>query len=98
MSIALQVIQIIFYIVGIIFMLSLMFIGIWSFIIFLKMYKNQRINNYILDKINKSISSLKLDKEENCLDSLDYDFDGSFFDNTNTDLDSKNNVINMDNF
>ena len=25
-------------------------------------------------------------------------FDGSFFDNTNTDLDSKNNVINMDNF
>lgn len=98
MSIALQVIQIIFYIVGIIFMLSLMFIGIWSFIIFLKMYKNQRINNYILDKINKSISSLKLDNEENCLDSLDYDFDGSFFDNTNTDLDSKNNVINMDNF
>ena len=95
MSVALQIIQIIFYIVGILFMLSFMFIGIWSFIIFLKMYKNQRINNYLLDKINKSISSLNLSNDESVLDSLDFDFDDSFLDNNN--LDSTNNVIKMDN-
>lgn len=93
MSVALQIIQMIFYIVGILFMLSFMFIGIWSFIIFLKMYKNQRINNYLLDKINKSISSLNLSNDESVLDSLD--FDDSFLDNNN--LDSTNNVIKMDN-
>ena len=95
MSVALQIIQMIFYIVGILFMLSFMFIGIWSFIIFLKMYKNQRINNYLLDKINKSISSLNLSNDESVLDSFDFDFDDSFLDNNN--LDSTNNVIKMDN-
>lgn len=94
MSIALQVIQMIFYIVGILFMLTLMFIGIWSFIVFLKMYKNQRINNYLLDKINKSISSLNLNNtDEDVIDSLD--FDDSFLDNDT--LDSTNNIIKMDN-
>lgn len=93
MSVALQIIQMIFYIVGIIFMLSFMFIGIWGFIIFLKIYKNQRINNYLLDKINKSISSLNLNNGENVLDSLD--FEDSFLDNNN--LDSENNIIKMDN-
>lgn len=93
MSIALQVIQMIFYIVGILFMLTLMFIGIWSFIVFLKMYKNQRINNYLLDKIDKSISSLNLNNtDENVIDSLD--FDDSFLDNDT--LDSTNNIIKMD--
>ena len=95
MSVALQIIQMIFYIVGILFMLSFMFIGIWSFIIFLKIYKNQRINNYLLDKINKSISSLKLNTDGIVVDSLDLNFDDSFFDNNN--LDSTNNVIKMDN-
>lgn len=93
MSVALQIIQMIFYIVGILFMLSFMFIGIWSFIIFLKIYKNQRINNYLLDKINKSISSLNLNNNESVVDSLD--FDDSFLDNNN--LDSANNIIKMDN-
>lgn len=95
MSVALQIIQMIFYIVGILFMLSFMFIGIWSFIIFLKIYKNQRVNNYLLDKINKSISSLNLNSNESVVDSLDFDFDDSFLDNNN--LDSTNNVIKMDN-
>lgn len=95
MSIALQIIQMIFYIVGILFMLSFMFISIWSFIIFLKMYKNQRINNYLLDKINKSISSLNFNNKESVVDSLDLDFHDSFLDNDN--LDSANNVITMDN-
>lgn len=97
MSVALQIIQMIFYIVGILFMLSFMFIGIWSFIIFLKIYKNQRVNNYLLDKINKSLSSLNLNNNNNesVVDSLDFDFDDSFLDNNN--LDSTNNVIKMDN-
>lgn len=95
MSVALQIIQMIFYIVGILFMLSFMFIGIWSFIIFLKIYKNQRVNNYLLDKINKSISSLNLNNNESVVDSLDFDFGDSFLDNNN--LDSTNNVIKMDN-
>ena len=95
MSVALQIIQMIFYIVGILFMLSFMFIGIWSFIIFLKIYKNQRVNNYLLDKINKSISSLNSNNNESVVDSLDFDFDDSFLDNNN--LDSTNNVIKMDN-
>lgn len=95
MSVALQIIQMIFYIVGILFMLSFMFIGIWSFIIFLKIYKNQRVNNYLLDKINKSISSLNLNNNESVVDSLDFDLDDSFLDNNN--LDSTNNVIKMDN-
>lgn len=59
MSTAMQVIQIIFQTVAIIFMICLMFIGIWSFIVFLKMAKNQRIQTYLLEKINKSISALE---------------------------------------
>ena len=59
MSVALQVVQIIFQSVAIIFMICFMFIGIWSFIIFIKMFKNQRIQNFLLEKINTSISSLE---------------------------------------
>ena len=59
MTTALQVVQIIFQSVAIIFMICFMFIGIWSFIAFLKMAKNQRIQTFLLEKINKSISSLE---------------------------------------
>ena len=40
-------------------MICFMFIGIWSFIAFLKMAKNQRIQIFLVEKINKSISSLE---------------------------------------
>lgn len=59
MTTAIQVVQIIFQSVAIIFMICFMFIGIWSFILFLKMSKNQRIQIFLLEKINKSISSLE---------------------------------------
>lgn len=59
MTTALQVVQIIFQSVAIIFMICFMFIGIWSFIAFLKMAKNQRIQIFLLEKINKSISYLE---------------------------------------
>ena len=45
-------------------------IGIWSFIAFLKVAKNQRIQTYLLEKINKSISSLEkaTNRDETSLD------------------------------
>ena len=70
MTTALQVVQIIFHSVAIIFMICFMFIGIWSFIAFLKMAKNQRLQTFLLEKINKSISSLEkvVTKDETPLD------------------------------
>ncbi len=55
---AMNIVQIIFQSIAILFMLTFMFIGIWSFIIFIKIYKNQRINNFLLEKLNQSILSL----------------------------------------
>lgn len=51
-------------VIGIIFMLTFMFIGIWLFIIALKTYNKFCYNNYILEKINENLSNLNLDKEE----------------------------------
>ena len=70
MTTAMQVVQIIFQSVAIIFMICFMFIGIWSFIAFLKIAKNQRIQTFLLEKINKSISSLEkaTSKDETSLD------------------------------
>ena len=58
MILAVQIFQIIFYSIAIVFMCALTFIGIWSFITFNRMYNNQRIQNFLLDKIYQSISQL----------------------------------------
>ena len=58
MSTALQIVQIIFYIAGIVFIVSFMNIGIWSFVIFNKTFKALRIKNYLLDNLNKNITKL----------------------------------------
>lgn len=73
MTTAMQIVQIIFQSVAIIFMICFMFIGIWSFIAFLKMLKNQRIQTFLLEKINKSISSLEKSTTKN-ESSFDTDF------------------------
>lgn len=73
MTTAMQIVQIIFQSVAIIFMICFMFIGIWSFIAFLKMLKNQRIQTYLLEKINKSISSL-----ENSIKKIDMPSESDF--------------------
>lgn len=73
MTTAMQIVQIIFQSVAIIFMICFMFIGIWSFIAFLKMLKNQRIQTYLLEKINKSISSL-----ENSIKKIDMTSESDF--------------------
>lgn len=55
-----------FIIVSIIFMCVFMFIGIWSFIIYLKSYRQKRYQNYILEKITQQLSliSNKMDSTE----------------------------------
>ncbi|MGL5353817.1 MAG: hypothetical protein ACRDA5_10920 [Clostridium sp.] len=58
MVFAIQVFQIIFYFIAIIFMGTLIFLSIWSFVTFNRMYQNQRIQNFLLDKIYQSISKL----------------------------------------
>ena len=45
-----------FLIVSIAFMCIFMFIGIWSFVVYLKSYRQKRYQNYILEKINQKLS------------------------------------------
>lgn len=58
MILAIQIFQIIFYSVAVIFMGTLILISIWGFITFNKIYKNQRVQNFLLDKIYQSICQL----------------------------------------
>lgn len=51
-------------IIGILFMLTFMFIGIWLFIIALKAYNQLRYKNYILEKMSQKLDTLHLNKEE----------------------------------
>ncbi|MGL4572235.1 MAG: hypothetical protein ACRCVJ_14360 [Clostridium sp.] len=45
-------------IIGIIFMLTFMFIGIWLFIVALKAYNQLRYKNYILEKMSHNLDLL----------------------------------------
>lgn len=58
-----------FLIVAIIFMCVFIFIGIWSFIVFLKSFRQSRYRNYILEKIYQKLSiisdSLSKNDEKN---------------------------------
>ena len=47
--------QIIEEIISIIFMLTLMFIGIWGFVIVIKMYNQLKYRNYILEKLSQNV-------------------------------------------
>ncbi len=57
-------------IVGILFMCIFMFIGIWLFIVALKAFRQQRYNNYILEKIYQKLSKIS--------DSLDSDSNNNY--------------------
>lgn len=57
MDFATNILQIIFYSIGSIFMVTLTIIGIWSFILYIKNSKNIRLQNYILEKIYQSINT-----------------------------------------
>ena len=45
-------------IMSIIFMLTLMFIGIWGFILMMKMYNQLKYRNYILEKLSQNVYML----------------------------------------
>ena len=45
-------------IMSIIFMLTLMFIGIWGFILMIKMYNQLKYRNYILEKLSQNVYML----------------------------------------
>lgn len=57
MDFATNILQMIFYSIGSIFMVVLTIIGIWSFILYVKNSKSLRLQNYILEKIYQSINN-----------------------------------------
>ncbi|OPJ64176.1 hypothetical protein [Clostridium oryzae] len=56
-------------ILGVLFMLTMMLIMIWSFVIFNKAFGQLRYRNYLLEKINHSISLLG-SKNVNCANEI----------------------------
>ena len=84
MELVVQIFQIVFYGMGTIFMIIFAIIGIWSFIIFNKYYKAQRIENYILEKIYQAINQLS------------YKNNSTLNDNSNEDLVDINNLLNKE--
>lgn len=99
MSTAVQILQIIFYSIGSLFMIAFMIIGIWSFVIFTKMFNNQRIQTYLLEKINNTISSLKLSTQKDTSKTTQNEIDSdllvqdSFFKDSADDSDQNNDNI-----
>lgn len=87
-----------FIIVSILFMCVFMFIGIWSFIVFLKSYRQTRYQNYILEKISQKLNSIanSMPKEEESSDKYAYLTGEEDFayteDNDNTKLDNVTNL------
>mgnify|MGYP004559577913 CR=1 FL=1 len=87
-----------FIIVSILFMCVFMFIGIWSFIVFLKSYRQTRYQNYILEKISQKLNSIadSMPKNEDNSDKYAYltgeeDFEFTE-DNDDTKLDNVTNL------
>lgn len=95
MSSVVQVMQIIFYSVATLFMICFMIIGIWAFVLYNKMFKNSRIQNYLLQKIDNSISSLNINNnlQNDSIDSYSSIIEESLFENSTDDDNSKNDSI-----
>ncbi|MCR6514866.1 MAG: hypothetical protein ACRDCB_14420 [Clostridium sp.] len=88
-------------IIGIIFMLTFMFIGIWLFIIALKTFSQIRYKNYILEKINQNLSiiakrskitDLKFKSEEDEEDYIQNILTGDFHLNNSTKFEDSYNA------
>jgi len=64
-------------IMSIIFMLTLMFIGIWGFILMIKMYNQLKYRNYILEKLSQNVYMLtsKIHENEGSITFTDNDND-----------------------
>lgn len=59
-------------IIGILSMLTFMFIGIWGFIILNQIYGQLKYKNYLLEKLNLNINSIKKDDVLNVVENSDY--------------------------
>lgn len=81
-----------FLIVSIVFMCVFMFIGIWSFVVYLKSYRQKRYQNYILEKISQKLSLISDNIDNSDKDSkyayLTGDEDFEFSDNEIDNLDN----------
>lgn len=75
-------------VIAILFMLTMMFLGIWSFVIANKAYRQIKYKNYLLEKIAHNISLIR--NKDKIFDSL-YDMDDSV-----TYSDIKENILNED--
>ena len=86
-----------FIIVSILFMCVFMFIGIWSFIVFLKSYRQTRYQNYILEKISKKLNSIanSMPKKEDSEDKYAYLTGEEDFEFTEDNDDRLSNVTNI---
>lgn len=86
-----------FIIVSILFMCVFMFIGIWSFIIFLKSYRQKRYQNYILEKISQKLNSIanSMPKEEENDDKYAYLTGEEDYEYTEDDDNTLDNVTNI---
>lgn len=70
-----------FAVVGMIFMATFMFLGIWLFIIALKAFRQLKYKNYILEKIYQKISLLSDKSSEEILDDDFFDLEKTDYDN-----------------
>lgn len=76
MDLAVKIFQIVFYIIGTLFMLTFAIIGIWAFIIFNKYYKTKRIENYLLEKIYQAINQITYKNNSSLNENTDEDLLG----------------------
>ena len=91
-----------FLIVSIVFMCVFMFIGIWSFVVYLKSYRQKRYQNYILEKISQTLSLISDNIDNSDKDSkyayLTGDEDFEFSDNEIDNLDNITDLSTQEKF
>lgn len=91
-----------FLIVSIVFMCVFMFIGIWSFVVYLKSYRQKRYQNYILEKISQKLSLISDNTDNSDKDSkyayLTGDEDFEFSDNEIDNLDNITDLSTQEKF
>lgn len=83
-----------FIIVSMVFMCVFMFIGIWSFIVYLKSYRQKRYQNYILEKITQQLAliSNKMNSPEASNDNYGYLTGEDDFEFNDINYDKINNI------
>ncbi|GEQ22877.1 MULTISPECIES: hypothetical protein [Clostridium] len=91
-----------FLIVSIVFMCVFMFIGIWSFVVYLKSYRQKRYQNYILEKISQKLSLISDNIDNSDKDNkyayLTGDEDFEFSDNEIDNLDNITDLSTQEKF